>query len=335
MKMMRQKKMGLMGFVLATTLLFSVTGCNAKADEITVKENNNVSYNKVAMKKMDVYKDVHALGWLNNDQILDSRFRQYDLNTKKAKSLYNEPNVVIESELSPDKKHIFINTSRDGRDHNYILDLATKKRVPVAVNGMIDPYGANWIDNQNMVFTNDAKKIFMADVNGKVTPINHPIGFNPVKINDQWFYTNDLKLYVWDMKTNQTKLLMDKVDNFTPSPDKSRLAVLKKGNDKQSLVIMDLDGKNQSTVAESKLVGGVGWSPDSSKLAYFSMKSVQASQTELYVADVKSLHSSLLSTNILSFFGSDRVVWSPTGNKLYINGIGENSEALYVITLKK
>jgi DNA-binding beta-propeller fold protein YncE len=341
MKMMRFKKRRLKSVVLATLVLFAATGCNEMAGGITVKENDNVSYNKVAMEKMNIYNGKAALGWLNNDQILDSRLGQYALNTKKAKSLYNDPNSIIESQLSPDKKHLFYNTSRsrDGRDFNYILDLVTKKRSPIITDGMMDPYSVNWIDNQNIIFNDDGGKIYVANINGKVTKINHTQVSNPVKIKDQLFYTENKKLFVWNMKTNQTKVLMDKVEHFTPSPDKKQFAIEKMDNEKQSLVIIDLDGKVKSTVVESKLVGGVGWSPDSNKLAYFSMKSVQASQTELYVADRKSSHSTLLSVNILSFFKGEPVVWSPAGNKLFINGISdgknETSSTLYVITLKK
>jgi hypothetical protein len=339
--MMKRRTMGIKAILLATTMVLMTTGCNAKTDGVTVKENKNVSTNKVAMKKMDAYKNVQAEDWLDNDHVIDNHLRQYDLSTKKTTSLFPEPNLVMASALSPDKKHLYYNINKDGRDFNFILDLINKKRVNLASSdGMINPYDVNWIDNENITFTNDKLESYISDVNGKVTKIDQGSMSSVTKAQNRMFYLKDRKLYVWDTKTNQKKLLMDNVENYTLSPDKTRLAVEKMETDKETLMMMDLEGKKKTKMVESKMVGGIGWSPDSSKIAYFTVKSEQSAQTELYVSDVKSLKSTLLSVNILSFFESEHVIWSPKGDKLFVNGFisGSSEEdsppSLYVITLK-
>jgi Tol biopolymer transport system component len=102
----------------------------------------------------------------------------------------------------------------------------------------------------------------------------------------------------------------------------------------ESLVLMDLAGKVVSTTAEGKGIESVGWSPDSSKLAYVITKSEQP--PELYVTEAKNSHPTLMAVNLLG----NPVEWSPSGNMLFTNGYADIQQpdqgtALYVITLKR
>lgn len=335
-------------------------GCTDTGENITVKENNIVPTNKVAIQKLDVYKNSNPVGWLNNHLILETNKEgvyQRDVRTKKTKLFIKDPNLypIV---LSPDKKHLFFCIIKGEIYSYYMLDIATKKRVPIRLNSDdIDANDPNWVDNQNLIFTNpNSGEIYMVNINGKVTKINYTLPhyddvvelYQLVKVKDQLFFISEERLFVWNQKTNQTKQLMDRAAEFVLSPNKKSLAVVKmipndpndptRGLDnfsgKTSLVLMDLTGKEISTVAEGEIIGAVSWSLDSCKLAYHITKSEQPS--ELYIKNLRDPHPTLLTANIQV----SSVNWNPSGKRLLIHGYSDfraadYGKSMYVISLKK
>lgn len=359
-----------MKFLLTAALAFTATGCSSDASsgEITVKDNDDVSYNKVMMQNLEKHKGIAAIEWLNNDQVFIGQktgFGRYDLKSHQVETIYKKKDKYWNISPSPDKKHAFIATSNhdDGTNNfYYMMDLKTKKQVSVsfAFQKFDDVSSSSWFDNENLVLTNYTGEIFEVHVSGKVTKINHAIKdledveekYSIDKVNDQFYYMDQENLFVWNKKTNQTKMLMKDVENFVASPDKTKIAVEKiipispnetyQGKDntktKEDLIIIDLAGNTQSTVTEGPDIGGMGWSPDSKKLAYSITRS---HSNELYVSDIFKPQPKLLAVNILGFFADyDPIKWSPEGNKLLINGYTDPNQdpnysppVLHIITL--
>ncbi|MCH5583500.1 hypothetical protein MK805_00755 [Shimazuella sp. AN120528] len=366
---MKRKSGKWIGFVLAVSLTLTAVGCStdASSEKITVKDNNDVSYNQVMMQKIDKYKDVSAIKWLNNDKVFtngNNDLNRYDLKTKQTEPIYKFNYKYSKITLSPDKKHAFVevNNSDDAINiFHYMMNVDTKRLIPVpfATNGNFVS-DCSWSDNENLVFTDKYGKIYKVNISGKIEKIKHSITyledfeqkFEIQQVKDQFFYLDQEKLFVWNQKTNKTKMLMNPVDNFTISPDKTKIAVEKiipvdpnetyEGKDntktKENLVVMDLSGKIQSVVDEGSDIEGVGWSPDSKKLAYADG---QNASTELYISDVIKPQPKLVAVNILGLFADyDPIKWSPSGNKLLINGYSDpvkgpdyGTSVLYIITL--
>lgn len=357
-------------FVLAAALAFTSVGCSAGASsgDITVKDNDDVSYNKLMMQNLQKHKEIDAFGWLNNNQVFARRkggFGRYDLNSHQVEMIYKGKDKYVNITPSPDKKHAFLFTANDeGADKFYMLDLNTKKQIPVSLDFQKNnAYRAssNWSDNENLVLTSTKGGIYEVHISGKVTAIKHSITYFEDmeqkylidKVNDQFFYLDQENLFVWNKKTNQTKMLMKDVENFVVSPDKTKISVEKiipispnetyQGKDntktKEDLIIIDLAGNKKSIVSEGPEIEGMGWSPDSKKLAYSIFKS---HSNELYVSDTFKPQPKLLAVNIPGVFDDyDPIKWSPEGDKLLINGYtdgpnpdpGYNPPILHIITL--
>jgi hypothetical protein len=106
----------------------------------------------------------------------------------------------------------------------------------------------------------------------------------------------------------------------------------------ENLIVMDLSGKVLSIVDEGQEIGGVGRSLDSKNLAYEGGKNTS---TELYISDVYKPQPKLVAVNILGLFADyDSIKWSPSGNKLLINGYSDpingpdcGTPVLHIITL--
>src|SRR4051812_11319166 len=121
-----------MKFVLAAALAFTSVGCNAvtSSGDITVKDNDDVSYNKVMMQNIEKHKEIDAVGWLNNDQVFARQkggFGRYDLKSHQVEMIYkNRDKYLNNVKLSPDKKHTFLITSNDEDSIKfYMLNLIT------------------------------------------------------------------------------------------------------------------------------------------------------------------------------------------------------------------
>lgn len=364
---MKKKSGKWMGFVLAISLALTTAGCSVdgSSEKITVKDNNNVSYNQMMMQKIDKYKDISAIEWLNNDQIFangNNNLSLYNLKTKQTKILYKFNYKYWNSYPSPDKKHAFVQASNSDDGTNnlwFMLDVTSKKLIPVSFDFSNDLFiqSSNWSDNEKLIIINAKGAIYEVHINGKTAKLKHTLenteefedNYQLVQVEDKLFYLDQYRLFVWDKKTNKTKMLMNPVEHFTISPDKTKIAVEKiipvnpkesfagKDNTKtnESLVVMDLSGKILSTVDEGQDIGGTGWSPDSKKLAY------DGGKNELYISDVYKPQPKLLAVNILGLYTDyDPIKWSPSGNKLLINGYSDpvngpdyDTPVLHIITL--
>jgi TolB protein len=330
---MLSKKIGILGVVmLLSTVMGACNGGKVKdTDPVSDEKNNNV-----VVEKVDKYQDMVAVDWLSdtkwivatatNDK-LDNNLLEFDLQTKQKKPLLDHVDSVYikEAKLSPDKKHIFY--------EKYLQDITTKKRIQIP-----KPYhySSEWVDNQNLIFSQKDEKLYLANVNGKVTIITNQFkGSSPIKMGEQLYFLRDATLHRLDIKTNETQALINGVTSFTLSPKKNQFAVVKQKENEQVLVLTNLEGKEQATVTTAELLGGMRWSPDGSQLAYLLLAK-KAHTPSIYIANAKTGKSTHV-VDAMLFIVPTPIFWSPSGKQLLINCLAGDRIAaeVQVITLKK
>jgi TolB protein len=330
---MLSKKIGILGVVmLLSTVMGACNGGKVKdTDPVSDEKNNNV-----VVEKVDKYQDMVAGDWLSDTKWivstgkLDKNIMEFDLQTKQKKPLLtvsDEDFVSIrETKLSPDKKYLFYGTS--------LQDLTMKKRLDLKIEP--DPYNIEWVDNQNLIFTR-GEKLCLVNVNGKETILVNPFkGTYPIKVGDRVYFLRDAALHMLDLKTNKTQVLIDGVEHFYLSPNKDQFAViLKRKENTQVLMLTNLEGKEQVTIATNEFLGAVHWSPNGSQLAYMTM-ALKENSPSVYIANTKTGKSTYV-VNALTFLVPSAISWSPSGKQLLTNCITEDELSAYVqvITLKK
>ncbi|MBA4492737.1 hypothetical protein ACFO25_09420 [Paenactinomyces guangxiensis] len=328
--------------------------------KITVINNpNRFIYNEVALAKMDRYTGIRGMDFYHGGQLLVTRENKdtppasvegekiypqnlylYHIQSKQAKLLHGESIHQGNAQYSPDKKHIYYVENSEETGTGYMMNKDGKQRKQVSERGAIHAFAGHWQNNREVLYATFAGEIYRADLDGKRTLLvkTGKSGISNVyQIGSNVYYTTaDGDLKVYNMKTKKTKILKMKVMSLIPSPDQKRLAmVIGTDETKVALLLTDLQGNQKAKLAEGTQIYGISWSPDQSKIAYAVMSENRAKQG-LFVADVKSLKSTPLSSEMESII--DPVKWDSSGKKLLISTVEtkdlDNEFITYVITLK-
>lgn len=103
-----------------------------------------------------------------------------------------------------------------------------------------------------------------------------------------------------------------------PSRDGSQLAIVntqfERQDDKNVLVLTDLNGKIKSTLATGNQIYGLSWSANNSKLAY-GVASNKKNNSGSYISDLKTGQQVKI-VNDTHF--AAKLPWSPSGNKILV-----------------
>lgn len=346
--------------LLVTIVIIIFLGCSQRIEgKVIVEDYKNVSTNLSEM--IDVHQEIDGITWLNDNQLIENhKDGLYVRNTasKQTTLLLQTPDLYPVTSLSPDKKHLLL--AKDYLDMGntyYVFNLKTKKLVQVQSKPInlyyLDP---KWIDNEHLLASDTKGNIYQIHISGKVTKYPHKLRhyddreewYQLDKAGEQFFYVEDHKLWVWNERTKQTKKLMDRVDQFSLSPDRKQLAVVQVvptlpseaeqedvllGTD--TLVLMDLTGKVQTTITRASFIStNIIWSKDGHKLAYISTD--QEQPPKLYVAKTKqNAAPTLLAVNL----DGELKEWNSSGTKICMNGYvnlqsPEDGSALHIIQIK-
>ncbi|CAH2214550.1 TolB family protein [Tepidibacter aestuarii] len=359
--MIRKK---LIAVMMSMVCMVSVVGCISKTEEepkknITVLENKNETvYNEVALKKIDQYEGVRISDWLNEDTIIMTKDNKnlktiqtesgdmypqnlhlYELNNKNEKLLVGEDYHHSNGIFSPDKKHIFYVQALETFGTGFIVDAEGKNKVKVTQNEGISFGEGRWVDNNQVIFATNNRKVCLADVNGKVTELltssDGQFIDKPIKIGSKVYYLSAWNLMVFDMDTKETKQLQEGIWDIVLSPDKTQFMMVKNLGEKRQLMLTDLEGNEKYTLAEGTQIFGTSWSPDQSKVAYTIM-TMENGQKGLFIADIKTKKITQISADIDQI--ADQIKWSPSSKKLAVSSVkrkeNKNTCVTYVTTLK-
>jgi Tol biopolymer transport system component len=98
--------------------------------------------------------------------------------------------------------------------------------------------------------------------------------------------------------------------------------------------IIDAEGENDTVVEDFANIGGLTWSPDGRRLAFWGSGSTDCSDddcTELYVLDLSSGSVECL-TGQYELRWIEDTVWSPDGERIAFTARAPKAAALYTIT---
>ena len=365
---------------LLLLVLTICTGCSAKTvgrqeissggKKITIlstkipEETEKVELvNDFDIEKIDKYAGVRGEDWISNETILITKenlelqpisvedqmsiirnLYSYNLKSGVEKSAYKKTEYMWMPIISPDKKYIFSENLKTGKNTGLILDLNGNIKAVVeedAVNAFhISFNNARWIDNENVIVPSSGDGVCLININSSVTKIQN-VGMmqtdSAIKLGDKIYYISvERKLISYDINTKQRKVVKDNVLNFELSPKKDMFAIEKKESEsKDALVLIDLQGNEKAILTESKMIFGISFSPDQGKIAYV-ITSSDESKSGLYVMDISSKKSVYVSSDFLNM--DSGLKWSPSSRKI-LASISEvkNMKLIdntYVITLR-
>lgn len=315
-----------------------------------------------AIEKIDKYAGIRGEDWLSEESILvtkeNSKLKPisvldqmsvirnlyaYQLKSGDMKSILGETDYMWMPIVSPDGKHIFSENLKPGKYSGLILDLEGNIKASVAddpAKGFHISYSnARWVNNEEVIVPSSGEGVCLINVNSTITKIEN-IGRMQTdyaeKVGNKIYYISvERNLMAYDISTKKREIVKQSVFNFVLSPNKDMFAIEKKVSEsKNSLVLIDLNGNEKAALTEAKMIYGMSWSPDQTKLVYL-INSDKESKSGLYIMDLAS-KKSLYVPNFANIDNS--VKWSPASKKI-LASIGEVKDMklidnTYVITLK-
>ncbi|MCY6369450.1 hypothetical protein [Clostridium ganghwense] len=349
-----------------------------KSDKtIVVKANNNEDISgEVTVDKIESLEGIRGEEWIDDNKILFTKENKelkpidtgigvhnirnlysFNLQSKEEKCLVDKSQDVDFIGISPDKKHImYVNIFENkklGNEMGYIIDVKGNKKLQIQ-----EPYGSDmictkWIGNEQVIMPYKASGVYLGNINGKSSIIQEIEKYNPkvefwenmiyyvVKVGDKLYYvTYDKKIVSYDIKTKEKKVIKENALDFELSPNKNQFAIVREvEKDKHSLILTDLEGKNEVVIVDEGRISDTSWSPDQKKIAYSVVKdnAVQKEQG-VFVTDIDTQKSYQISVDYR--VNGDGIKWSPSGKKMIVNrneskdGSDEWIESAYIITLK-
>lgn len=337
--------------VLTTAALLSAVACasgNAPDREtvekpgskVTVVENKQESVYDTGLEidKVSTLEGVRGQEWLDEERIVvmapnaeqpptatEGEQRQpFNLYIRavaegsELETLQASPSDTGFAALSPDKKHLFFKKTEEATGFGRILNLETGT-VTELDNIHIPATEGAWADDSTVIFPTLEGELMQVDLQGKATVV--------VKEKDKfirglavsgatWYYIagENQTLFAYDKETKEKKAVAEGIDWVVPSPDGSRLALVKRsGQAGVKLVLSDAGGAEQKELASGTQIFGTSWSPDGQTLAY-SLSAEGVEDQGLFMSEAETgKQTSLVSTRDLA---GDAVRWSPSGKQL-------------------
>ncbi|QSF47574.1 PD40 domain-containing protein [Paenibacillus tianjinensis] len=360
----RLSRAGLM--VLGTALVLNLAACSSgnteprkvvdkSGTQITVMDNTSESvYTKLKLAGIDKVEGVRGMDWVNEDVIaVDKENRnlapqRIEGTERYPHNLYlhtlssGEETPLVEGDknygavqLSPDKKYLLYKEAEDVVGLGYIMNLATGASVKVDEAPFRMEEGG-WADDGHVIYPSMDGTVYSVDVQGnKETvvkpgePYVHELGQSG---NIIYYVTGEeMQLNAYDTETKQSKALKKNVVWAIPSPDGSKLAIVKRTQPGEMvLVLCDSEGNEQSELASGQQVFGTSWSPDGSKLAYSLIAENAADdQNGVFITTLETGEQTPLLGDIEI---ADQLRWSPSGKKLLASSAVLKDNAYQITT---
>ncbi|MFF2909298.1 hypothetical protein [Paenibacillus sp. NPDC057934] len=355
--------------LLGCSFLLAMTACGTAGTEarhvvekpgqkVTVMDNTTDSvYTKLKLDSIDKFEGIRGMDWLGENELaVDKENRKLTSETIEGQERYphnfyirdlvsgqdqplkegkeNLGNAIV----SPDNKYIFYKEVYEATGIGYLMNLETRKTVQLGKDEFMASEG-EWADSGHVIYPDMKGDIIKADVQGKsevVLETGAGIIHNVVQSGSIIYYVahEDSQLFAYDTETKKSKVIKKNVMWVIPSPDGSRLAIVKReGPGEMKLVLCDPAGNEQSVIDSGMQIFGTNWSPDGSKLAY-NVSSDNGNVNRLFITEVETGEQTPISDEMQA---SDKLRWSPSGKKLLVSTsvLKDNKYQFvtYVITL--
>ncbi|WP_241781840.1 hypothetical protein [Paenibacillus sp. DMB5] len=249
-------------------------------------------YTKLQLEGIDKVGGVRGLDWVSEDVIVVDKenkslapqliegTEQYphnlylqNLSTGADTPLQEGDQNYGAAQVSPDKKYVFYKETNEMVGLGYILGLESGSPVKVDEAPFRVEEG-EWADEGHVIFPGMDGIIYRTDVQGTketVVETGESYVHEVMQSGNIIYYVTgeDMQLTAYDTDSKQSKVLKSSVVWVIPSPDGSKLAIVKRTKPGEMvLVLCDSEGNEQAELASGQQVFGTSWSPDGSKLAY-------------------------------------------------------------------
>lgn len=336
--------------LLGIAVVLSMTACSSGETEarqvveqagtkITVMDNTSESvYTKLQLEGIDKVEGMRSMDWVSEDVIVvDKENRslapqmiegteQYPHNLYLHNLTTGEDTPLQEGEqnygaaqVSPDKKYVFYKETNEMIGPGYILGLESGSPVMVDEAPFRVEEG-EWADDGEVIFPGMDGVIYRTDVQGvKETVVDSGVPYvhEVIQSGSILYYVTgeDMQLTAYDTDSRQSKVLKQSVVWVVPSPDGSKLAIVKRTKPGEMvLVLCDSEGNEQTELASGQQVFGTGWSPDGSKLAYsVTAENPADDQNGVFISELESGEQTQLLGDVEI---ADQLRWSPSGKQL-------------------
>ncbi len=353
--------------VVALAIVANLAGCAVKGTDreevvingrkITVLNTDALHYdtkdsvdpmNDLSIGKIDKFTEMRGEDWIDNEHILITRENTklepirvgdsmenlrglyvYETATASQKSLFDETDYIWMPLVSPDRKHILVQSYKDGQNTGMIIDVDGNV---VAENHDDNPEkgfhlsydNAKWVDNEQVIIPTSDQGICLMNTASNITYIPK-IGVmqtDTAFATDKKIYyiSTDNNLMVYDIATEKNRILKTDILNFELSPKRDMFAVVTKEKSDMSLLkLIDMNGEERAQLAEGRMIFGMSWSPDQTKIAYL-LSADKENESGLYLRNLKGQDKVFVSADFMGV--ENGLKWNPAGNKL-LASIGE------------
>lgn len=353
--------------LMCTVLLLPMSACGTEdtdnrqvveksGNRITVMDNTSESvYTKLKIEGIDKVQNVRGLDFVSEDTVVvDKENRGLPAQTVEGEERYphnlylhtlstGEETPLVEGDknygavlLSPDKEHMLYKELDEFTGFGYIMNLQTGNSEKAGDTQFRSEEG-KWLDNSQVIFPDMEGNILRADVNGAqelVLRPGAPYVHEVVQSGSLIYYVTgeDTALTAYNTETKQSKVLKKGVMWVIPSPDGSKLAIVKRTKPGEMvLVICDSEGKELSTLASAQQIFGTGWSPDGSKLAYALIPGNTADdRSGVFITELETGEQTPILGGDIEI--ADQLRWSPSGKKLLVSSAVLKADVYQFVT---
>lgn len=364
----RHLAIGAAAALLSVTLL---AGCSSSSGgdrvviekpdkEITViTDKQEPVAEPIEVERIDKLDGIRGMDWLSDTEIVETRENKdrplisiegekkaplnlfaYDLATGKDRLLVQDEDnkQATFAVLSQSRTYMFYIMNIEEDTYSYIMNLQTGEKKQVT-DALVPLQDGTWDGDDTIVFAGLPGQVFAAHPNRdteKLLSVSGNARF-PVLFKGLLYYTDEkLNAKVYSPKDGTTTTLAEKVEQIFPSPDGTRLALVKMtGDTERTLVITDLKGNVLQTLSKGTQIFGTAWSPDGSKLAYNLINEGDNGTKGIIVADAATGKTTFAAIDV-PYAGN--LKWNPSGDKFvastFVSGDQGGRFVTYVVTLK-
>ncbi|AIQ44715.1 lipoprotein [Paenibacillus sp. FSL R7-0273] len=359
--------------LLGAAVMLSMTACSSGETEarqvieqagtrITVMDNTSESvYTRLQLEGIDKVADMRSMDWVSEDIIVVDKenrslspqliegLEQYphnlylhNLSTGEDTPLQEGDQNYGAAQVSPDKRYVAYKETNEMVGLGYIRDLESGSAVKVDEAPFRVEEG-EWADDGRFVFPGMDGVVYRTDVQGAkeaVVESGESYVHEVVQSGGILYYVTgeDMGLTAYDTDSKQSKVLKQSVVWVAPSPDGSRLAIVKRTRPGEMvLMLCDSEGNELAELASGQQVFGTSWSPDGSKLSYsLTAENPSDDQNGVFITELESGEQTQLLSDIEI---ADQLRWSPSGRKLLASAVAvkdnKYESTTYVIRLSQ
>lgn len=328
--------------VACTLAACSAGGSKPSVPNITVVDDakNTAGEPGISVENMVYLDNAEIMDWVDENTIIVAKENEslekmslaelgdsyprsmylYDLDTHQYTLLQQKENTHLGGAvLSPDKKHLIYSEYSLGDPVYSVMNMDTLDTFHLTGEPIGGAVSAKWADSETIVGAAFNGGAYIATMDGKITAVDKldETGLFIVgKVGDIFYYNTqyDASLKAFNFVTlEKTSLNLDNVINVFPSPDGRQMLVLQASVSKTTLLLCDINGAVDRTIAAGTELSGISWSPDQRIIAFGLKADVSGATVKgLHLYDMLTDKSTRIAVDVEPITTS----WSPSGERL-------------------